>query len=158
MIMMGMPDDTSVLAAIGKIAIRHGQLEHSLKMAVKTFSDVSIEEAIDATARQGGRDLRERVRKLARSRLGEGVALVKLDAILQRAQRATDERNALLHCLWGVELDAGPVMRLEGKPFASIPSTETLEALAETLKQIASDLNIARLDGFLRVALADRAA
>jgi hypothetical protein len=34
MIYPGLPDDQRVLAAIGKIALRHGQLDYALKMAV----------------------------------------------------------------------------------------------------------------------------
>ena len=41
MIYMGIPEDKRVLEAIGKIAIRHGQLDYSMKMAVRTLSRVT---------------------------------------------------------------------------------------------------------------------
>jgi hypothetical protein len=82
MIHMAIPEDQAILAAVGKIALRHGQLDHVLRMTIKSLTGVSANEAIDATARQGSRKLRERIRKLARRRLGEGVALVQLEAIL----------------------------------------------------------------------------
>jgi hypothetical protein len=78
MIYMAIPEDQAVLAAVGKIALRHGQLDHVLRMTIKSLTGVSVNEAIDATARQGSRELRERIRKLARRRLGEGVALVSI--------------------------------------------------------------------------------
>jgi transposase len=50
MIHMGYPGDP-ILVAIGKIAIRHGQLDYSLKMTVRTLAGISIIEAVDATER-----------------------------------------------------------------------------------------------------------
>jgi hypothetical protein len=155
MIYMGLPEDPLVLAAIGKIALRHGQLDYSLKMAVKTLTNTTIPEAIDATERQSSRDLRERIRRLARKRVGEDDALVRLDALLERARRATDRRNELLHGLWAQELDGGSVIRARGIEFEPIPTVKDLEAVADALAQIAKDLNFARLDGFLRDALAN---
>ena len=154
MIYMGLPDDKRILEAIGKIAIRHGQLDYSMKMAVRTLSRVTIDEAIDATERQSSRELRERVRRLARKRIGDGEAFVRLEAILERARRATDRRNELLHGLWAQELDGDPVVRSSGRAFGPIPSAEELETLADTLAEIGKTLTIARLDGFLREALA----
>jgi hypothetical protein len=155
MIYLGLPEDPLVLAAIGKIALRHGQLDYHLKMTVRTLTDTTIPEAIDATERQSSRDLRERVRRLARMRIGEGGALVQLDALLERARRVTARRNELLHGLWAQELDGGPVMRAHGLEFGPIPTVQDLEAVADALAQIAKDLRFARLDGFLRDALAN---
>jgi hypothetical protein len=124
-------------------------------MAVKTLTNTTIPEAIDATERQSSRDLRERARRLARKRIGEGDALVRLDALLERARRATDRRNELLHGLWAQELDGGSVMRGRGLEFEPIPTVQNLEVVADALAQIAKDLNFARLDGFLRDALAN---
>jgi hypothetical protein len=154
MIYPGLPDDQQVLAAIGKIALRHGQLDYALKMAVRSLTGVSIDEALDATERQLSRELRDRVRRLAKKRFCEGDVLVRLDAILNRAQRATQRRNELLHGLWAYELDGGPVMRTRGREFGPIPTVAALEAVADDLAQIAKDLTFARLDGFLRNALA----
>jgi hypothetical protein len=120
MIYMGVPEDKRVLEAIGKIAIRHGQLDYSMKMAIRTLSGVAIDEAIDATERQSSRDLRERVRRLARKRIGDGEAFVRLEAILERARRATERRNELLHGLSAQELDGDPVMRSSGRAFGPI--------------------------------------
>lgn len=153
MILMGLPEDPAVLAAIGRIAIRHGQLDYSLRMTVKSLTGVSILEALDGTARQGSRELRERIKKIARKRLGEGDVLVRLCAILERSQRATDRRNDLLHVLWCHELDGGPVIRTERHAFATIPTIEELDAVADELHKVANDLNFARLDGFLKDAL-----
>jgi hypothetical protein len=152
-IVYGIPPDVETLAAIGKIALRHGQLDHTLRMAIKTLAGVTISDALDATARQGSRELRERIRKLSRKRLGEGPAVVQLDAILERARRATDKCNNTLHSLWAKELDGDPVIRTDDHDYVAIPNVSELEAVADELYDIAAELNHARLAGFLHEAL-----
>jgi hypothetical protein len=44
-------------------------------------------------------------------------------------------------------------MRTRGREFGPIPTVAELEAVADDLAQIAKDLNLARLDGFLRDAI-----
>ena len=151
---MNIPGDEAVLAAVGKIALRHGQLDYILRMTVKTVAGLSLKDGIDATARLGSRERRERIRKRARQRLGEGQPLLMLEAILQRAAKATEKRNRLLHSLWAHELDGEPVIRDEDDhTFRGIPTAAELEAVAASLEAITSELNTARLDGFLSAAL-----
>jgi hypothetical protein len=76
------PDNEELSAAIGRIAIFHGQMDHILRMTVKSILGLSVREAIDATRRQGSHELRERVRKLAKQKLGESEAIVKLASLL----------------------------------------------------------------------------
>jgi len=150
---MQIPSDEKILAAVGKIAIRHGQLDHILKMTVKSILGISIEKALDATQRQASSELRKRVRTLAKQKLGEGNTLVRLDALLTRAKRATESRNEILHSLWAVELDGNTVIRDENHKFQEVPEIDELEKVANGLAKITADLNEARLDGFLKDAL-----
>ena len=53
MIYLHIPDDPSVVAAVGRIALRHGQLDYILRMTIKTLGGLSIQDALDATARLG---------------------------------------------------------------------------------------------------------
>jgi len=154
MIYLHIPEDPAVVGAVGRIALRHGQLDYILRMTIKTLGALSIQDALDATARLGSRDLRERIRKLARQQLGESAPLLRLEAILQRAAKATDRRNRLLHSLWAHELDGAPVIRDEDNhTFKAIPTPDELDAVANALAEIATELNMARLDGFLSEAL-----
>ena len=74
---------------------------------------------------------------------------------MQRAAGATEKRNRLLHSLWAHELDGEPVIRDEDEhTFRGIPTVAELETVAQTLEQLTSELNTARLDGFLSEALA----
>ena len=94
------PADPLLLAAFGKVAIRHGHLEHALRMTMKTLAHLSVEEALDATRYESPANLRRRIRKVARRKLGEGQALLKLEALLERCNRATEKRNIFIHSLW----------------------------------------------------------
>src|SRR5262245_38888533 len=98
MITAGLPD-SAVLAAIGKVAIHHGQLDYALRLMVKSLSGVSLTQALDATEGETARRLRGQVRALGRRRLGECAELVLLRALLNRAKKLTDRRNKLLHGL-----------------------------------------------------------
>jgi hypothetical protein len=159
MIYLHIPNDPAVVAALGRIAIRHGQLDYILRMTIKSLAGISIKDALDATARLGSRDLRLRVGKLAKQRLGDGEALLRLEAILQRAAKATDKRNEVLHSLWAHELDGAPVIRNEDDhSFRAIPTPIELDDVADNLAAIATELNDTRLRGFLFEALAKKRA
>jgi hypothetical protein len=149
-----LPEDDQLLAVIGRIALCRGQLDNALRMTVKDLAGVTKEETLDATARQGPRDLRERVRKLGRMRLGEGPALVRLDALLQRASRVTERRNQLLHSVWGRDIDGrGDYLRVEDHSFQPAPSVKELEELFIQLRSLLADFIDARFSGFLYEAL-----
>jgi len=153
----GLPKDQKVLAAIGAISLRQGQLDNAMKMLVMTLANVTWEEALDATSMHVGRDLRERVRKLAKQRIGEGPALVQLDALLQRARIATDERNEIVHSFWGME-KKWAVIRDRHHTYKRAPSLRQLETLADDLASIRLEITSARQSGFIFEALERRSA
>jgi hypothetical protein len=158
MITFAMPEDQALLAAIGKAAVRHGQLDYGLRMTVKSIAGVSIGEALDATERTPSGQLRQRIAKLAKRRFGESATLVRLQALLTRARRATDRRNALLHGLFAAELDGRPLHRSDGKNWGDLPAVKDLEDLADELFAVLGELNRERLDGFLHRALQETRA
>jgi hypothetical protein len=158
MILFHLPDDERLLAAVGKVAVRHGQLDYVLRMTVKSLANLGVREALDATERQGSRELRERIRKLANQRLGEGQPLVLLDGLLARARRASARQNQLLHGLWAAHLDGEAVLRHDDKNWNALPTAAELDAVAVDLNEIATAINFARLDGFLKEALDRRCA
>jgi hypothetical protein len=157
-ITFGIPDDEKLLSALGIVTIRHGHLDHILRMTVRTIAGLAIAEALDATSRQGTAELRKRVGKLARNKFGEGEALLKLQALLTRAQRVTEKRNALIHSLWGHELDGDgtPVVRKNDRIWETAPSVDDLNGLSNEIAILTSELNLARLEGFIFKALFER--
>ena len=66
------PGDLAFLQAVARVTICHAHLDYALRMCIKSLTGLGIEEALDATELEGSRMLRERIRKLARTRLGEG--------------------------------------------------------------------------------------
>jgi hypothetical protein len=147
------PEDSNLLGALGLVSLRHAHLDYILRMTIKSVAGVSIGEALDATAFAGSRALRERIQKLARSRLGEGPALLKLQAILERCRRVTDKRNEWIHSIWAREIDGDPMLRTTDHNWTAPPTAADLESLADEISRLTNELNAARLDGFLDDAL-----
>ena len=50
MVRLNLPEDVNVLAAVGRVALRHGQLHRTLRMTVKSILGLPPREALDATA------------------------------------------------------------------------------------------------------------
>jgi hypothetical protein len=147
------PDDPLLLAAVGTVSICHGHLDHSLKMMIKTFADVSVQETLDALAFESSSNLRDRIRKLARQRLGEGQALVKVQAFMGRCKRVTDKRNELIHSLYAHEDDVGPMVGAHDGTWGDLPKVKDVDLLALEITSLARELNTARLRGFIHEAL-----
>jgi hypothetical protein len=125
-------------------------------MTIKTLAGLEVSEALDATAYDGATRLRDRIKTLARQRLGEGEALLKLQAILERCKRATEKRNDLIHSVVGKELDGEPFRRGNDHTWQPLPTTEELKSLGEEIRVLTATLNDARLLGFIGEALAKR--
>ena len=156
MISFHVPDDQALLAAVSEVALRHEHLNYILRMTIKSLTGLRIDEAIDATSYDGTRQLRERIRKLAKQRLGEGKPLLKLQAILERCRRVSDRRNEQIHSLWAKELDGEAMRTNSDNRWVPLSSAEDLLALAKEAEALTTELNCARLDGFIFEALKKR--
>jgi hypothetical protein len=111
MISMGLPKDPAVLVAIGKVAVRHGQLAQGLKLTIRSIRGISVEQALAETKRKSLHQLRELIEGHARDRFGEAPVLNRLQELLDKSQHATDHRNSVLHDLWATESDGRPIIR-----------------------------------------------
>jgi hypothetical protein len=122
-------------------------------MTVKTLAGIEVREALLATRRQGSTELRERVRKLGKQRLGEGKPLVLLDALLREAEVATRDRNSSVHDPLAID-DANQWVATgdDAEPKAP-PTANELNRLADRIASVGQRLNHARLYGFLHEAL-----
>ncbi len=157
MIIGSLPQDPQVLAAIGTVAVRHGQLDNALRMTVKSISGLGLDPAIYATEGMSSHELRRLIRKMARKRLGDASnSYLLLAAFLTRAQEATRQRNELMHGLWAFDLDEGrDRFRHKGKNWRETPEADELTALANETARIANELHETRLHGFLKEALSE---
>lgn len=153
MILFSIPEDKNVQAALGVLVIRHGHLEYTLRMTIKSLCDLSIHDALSDTNKQTAKMLRIRIEKEARNRLGQCEALKGLLKFLKRSWKASDERNLYVHSVWAHELD-GPT-QIQSKDFIwrPLPTVPELDKLANEIKSIAAELNEYRIHGLLSKAI-----
>lgn len=156
MMLFHVPEDKELLAAYGELSLRHEHLIHILRMTIKSLAGLDVTEALDATAYDGAAKLRDRIRTLARHRLGEGEPLLKLQALLERCKRATEKRNDFIHSVWGKELDGEAFRRTNDHSWQPLPTIEELNSLGKDILMLTNQLNEARLTGFLAEALVKR--
>ena len=87
MIIGSLPQNPEIRAAIGAVAVRHGQLDYALRMTVKSISGIGMEPALDATEGMSSHELRRLIRKMARKKLGDASnSYLLLAAFLTRAR------------------------------------------------------------------------
>lgn len=156
MIRFHVPDDQELLAAVGEVALRHEHLNHILKMTIKSLTDTTPSEALAATMYEGSRQLRDRTRRLAKKRLGDGKPLIKLQAMLANCKKLTDKRNKLVHGLWAQELDGDAQIRDAYGSVEPLPKAIELRELAKEIEALTNLINFERLQGSLRLALSER--
>ena len=156
MIMFYVPEDENLLAILGEITLRHEHMNHILKMTIKSLANITPAQAIDALKYTGSAELRKRINKLAKNKLQEGQALLKLQAILTRAERLTEQRNKLIHGLWAQELNGESGLHNIPGEIEPIPSQDELKQLACDIKTLTEELNRERLEGFLKTALEEK--
>jgi hypothetical protein len=128
-------------------------MNYILKMTVKNLAGLTPDEALAATKYESSRQLRDRIKKLARKKLGEGRPLLKLQAILTNCENPTDKRNELVHGLWAKEIDGDAHIRNAHGKARPIPTVQELRELAKEIEHLTNQLNFERLEGFLKQAL-----
>jgi hypothetical protein len=97
MMVFHVPEDPEWLKAFGRVSVVHTHLDHIMRMLIKSLANVTVEVALNATDTEGSAVLRDRIKKLAKQRLGEGAALLGVQDIVERCRRVTERRNSLIH-------------------------------------------------------------
>jgi len=156
MIFFNIPQNKDLLAAFGEVALRHEHMNYILKMTIKSLADITIEEALAATKYESSRQLRERIKKLAKQKLGEGSPLLKIQAIINNCEQLTNKRNEFVHGIWVRKLDDDYYIRDAFGNNRSLPTVQELTELAKEIKKLTNKLNSERLEGFLHQALSER--
>jgi hypothetical protein len=147
MISLGLPNDPSEVVAIGKVAIRHGQLDHGLKLTIRSIRAISVEQALAETKRKSVHQLQALVEEHAQDRFGEAPILVRIRELLHLSRQATDHRNSVLTELWTTESKGAAIHVPEGPPRVA-----ELEAVAENLFSVVKELDHERRHGCLNEA------
>lgn len=157
-IYFAVPEDPQLLAAFGEVGVRHEQMTQILRMTIKSLENLTPEEAILATESDTASTIRRRILKLAEKRLGDGQALLKLQALVAECRHLSEKRNDLLHSVVGKQLDGDVKRRVRGNQWDDMPSVAELKDLSEKMHDVLQRLNQARLDGWLSKALAGKKA
>lgn len=147
------PDDQPLLAAIGRVAVAHAQLDYVLKLTVKTIEGRSHEDVMLDNELRGARKMRKRIAKQAEKRLGNSDAAKKLKALLDKAEKASERRNEFIHNVFGSDDQAKHWTHTESGKAFDTPSVAQLNALTDKIQLIMKELNTARRKGWLLEAL-----
>ena len=143
------PARPNLLQALGRLAIAHTHLELMLRYCVKTIARLTTEEALDATAGDRLSDLRSRIRNLFKERKPTALERNRLDALLEKAKRLSETRNAYLHRAWSETPEGLAVTKGDHYEWESAPSDSDIEAVTSEILGLVQTLNEDRLRGFI---------
>lgn len=153
-----LPEIPGLLEAAGGVALAHGQLELMLRMTIKTLANVSVLEALQATEKKKAWQLREDILKLFRSKTTDAQLRVRLEAMMNRCEKLSAERNRLLHNAWAISPDGSVVTKGETHAWGPAATVESLNECAAAIGKVVEELNVERLRGFIRAVVKDGAA
>lgn len=150
MVDLSLPEDDALLAAAGRVALAHAQLELMLRMVVKSLSGLTVREALDATRDHKSWELRKEIKGLVNQKTRSKETRLKVRADLGKCKSLSDRRNELLHNAWGIAEDGSVVANGPTHAWGEAPSAGDLNALAKEITAQVTALNDARLKGFIR--------
>jgi len=141
------PRQPAFLAAVGEVALLQSQLDRALRLTIKSVANIDLPQALVSTKFDGSASLRRRIDKAAKKRLGKGIALRRLRALLKRCRRATEKRNELVHAVWFRNIGSKTIKRTDGRTTKHRPSVTQVRSLAKQLDRLAEELNAAPHEG-----------
>ncbi len=147
--------DAETLASLGRVAIRHSQMDDQLKMTIKTMLNLAPEEARIEYLRTSAEGLRKRVEALAKAMVDDGT-VQKLCEMTERCEILSDARNDVIHGLWGRELDGAHVVAAPDGSTNPAPTPIAMNDLARRIHEHRKRLTHDRLAGYLHEALQRR--
>lgn len=150
MISLDLIHDPKTLQAAGAVAVAHGQLEHIMCMTVKSLSGMSINDALVATSNMKAWELRESIKKLFNQKTTEEKLRLKMRAILTKAKDISEKRNKLIHRPWAIDKSGQVVVKDANHTWGPPPTSMELQVLAGQIRDVAFELNTARLKGFIK--------
>ncbi len=144
------PNQPRLNEALGRLAIAHTHLELILRYCVKTIANETIQQALDATEGDRISDLRIRIKQLFKERHPTALEKTALDTLLGQAKRLSEKRHLYLHRAWSATDDGKAMMKDEDHHWGQAPSEEQILRVAEEITNLVSEINTARLNGFIK--------
>ena len=143
------PSHPGLIEALGRLAIAHTHLELILRYVVKTLSELSVNDALDATSGDSTSEVRRRIKKLFKEKKPVPSEETQLDSLLGAARRLSEKRNAFLHSAWS-QTEAGEIiLKQEDHQWGPAPSKEQVDQITDQIMGLANKINDARLTGFI---------
>jgi hypothetical protein len=150
------PNDPEFLKQFARASMLHAHLDNTLKMYVRSFEGTTVDEVLKYIGYDGASKLRKRVTRLATEQFGEGEALTIIRVFMKRCEDISNRRNELLHSPIARERDGeGFHMRARGggNTWVELPKPAVLEALADEISLLVSEMNHERISGVIGLAL-----
>ena len=148
--LLEIPDDEPLLAAAGRVAFAHGHLELALARTIKTLTNLSLADADSATRGKKSWELRKRIEELFKQHTKDRVLWTRLDAIMGECVRVSEERNHLIHSVWGRNDDDVLIIHSKSQGQTRAPTAAELNKLAQDIENlVALILNERREGGFI---------
>jgi hypothetical protein len=103
--------DEDILRELGLLQVRHGHLDHTLRLAIKRMLGIAMDDPGYWNETRGmAAGLRTRARELIAERYSNDNNMADtLNKVLDDAESATTSRNRLLHSVW-VKADGKAVL------------------------------------------------
>ena len=136
-------DDADLMAAAGRMLIRHSNLDYQLKMTIRRLAGVTPDEARRAYAYTGSKELRKLVVAHATREFGlKSPALIKVQSLMAECAIATEQRNGYVHDIWAAEFTEAGKGCLFGADGAlrPLPSMKSLDKLDAEIKRLVEAL------------------
>jgi hypothetical protein len=148
-------DDDELMAAAGRMLIRHSNLDYQLKMVIRKLTGVTPEQARRAFAYVNSGELRKLVNTHAKKVLGHSPALIELQALLAECGEATDRRNEYVHVIWATEFGGTGRSHLFGPDgkLKTFPTKRSLDKLDAEIARLVRALGDASQGGFIHQAM-----
>jgi len=136
------PDD-DILREVGRIVIRHGLLDHLLRLAIKRFLGISIEDEGYASETRGmSSALRERLQELTTAKFKDNPDKRGLfESLLAVAEAQTKRRNTLVHAVWMHVPGKAPALYDKDGTAYPIPTIEILRDIERMIDVVKNILN-----------------
>lgn len=144
------PGDNTLLTGAGKVALAHGQLELMLRMTIKTLAGLSVQDALDKTAKKKNWELRRDIEINFCQKTTDMTLRQKLKDLLGRCEKLSYRRNKLLHNAWAIAPDGSIVTKGDKHAWGKAPTANDLNDLASKIRECVALLNEARLRGFIK--------
>lgn len=147
---LAIPTHPGLVQALGALAIAHTHLELTMRYAIKTISGLSVSDALDATSQDRTVDLRERLKAMFKEQKPTAQEKCRLDALLERAKRLTESRNAYLHAAWSETPAGQAIIKGDDHSWESAPTKDKVERVTKDILELAVEINESRLaNGFI---------